>query len=122
MPYKDPNDPRKKEALKKGSAKYYVANKQKVILANAKHRKNKRAEWQAFKATLACTNCGFSHPAAMDFHHVFKLAHKSVNKLAGDGKYAQAKEEIKKCIALCAKCFMPLGTSVVKNQPLVSVR
>jgi len=100
MPYKDPKDPRKKDV----AHRHYAANKQKVLIANAKHRKNKRAEWQAFKATLACTNCGFSHPAAMDFHHVFKLAYKSVNKLAGDGKYAQAKEEIKKCIALCANC------------------
>jgi len=104
MPYKDPNDPRKKISFKKSSAKHYAQNKEKVLVANSKNRKNKRAEWQAFKATLACTNCGFSHPAAMDFHHVFKLDHKSVNKLASDGKYAQARAEIKKCIVLCANC------------------
>lgn len=100
MPYKDPKDPRRKEV----SRKHYAANKEKVLIANAKHRKNKRAEWQAFKATFACSHCGFSHPAALDFHHVFKLDHKSVNKLAQQGLYKQAREEIKKCIALCANC------------------
>jgi hypothetical protein len=104
MPYKDPNDPRKKELSKKNSAKHYANNKQKVLIANAKHRKNKRIEWQAFKATLACTKCGFNHPAALDFHHVFKLDHKSVNKLAQQGLYKQARAEIKKCVVLCANC------------------
>ena len=104
MPYKDPKDPRKKEAQKRGSAKHYATNKEKVLVVNAKHRKNKRTEWQAFKATLACTQCGFNHPAALDFHHIDRTNHQSVNRLAGDGKYAQAKEEIKKCIALCANC------------------
>jgi hypothetical protein len=104
MPYKDPNDPRRKESFKKSSAKHYAENKEKVLIANAKHRRNKRVEWQTFKATLSCTKCGFNHPAAMDFHHVFKLDHKSVNKLASDGKYAQARAEIKKCIVLCANC------------------
>ena len=100
MPYKDPKDPRRKEVARK----HYVANKQKVLVANAKHRKNKRAEWQAFKATLSCTKCGFSHPAAIDFHHVFKLDYRSVNKLAQQGLYKQARAEIKKCIVLCANC------------------
>ena len=104
MPYKDPNDPRKKISFKKSSAKHYAQNKEKVLTANSKHRKSKRVEWQAFKATFSCTKCGFSHTAAMDFHHVFKLDHKSVNKLASDGKYAQARAEIKKCIVLCANC------------------
>ena len=34
MPYKDPNDPRKKESLRKGSAKYYANNKEKVQKLN----------------------------------------------------------------------------------------
>ena len=111
MPYKDPNDPRKKEVARK----HYMANKQKVLVANAKHRRNKRVEWQVFKATLSCTHCGFSHPAAMDFHHVFKLAHKSVNKLAQQGLYKQAREEIKKCIVLCANCHRIHHSEEKKN-------
>jgi hypothetical protein len=118
VPYKDPNDPRKKEALKKSSAKYYVANKQKVILSNAKHRKNKRVEWQEFKATFACTVCGFSHPAALDFHHIDRTNYKSVNKLAQQGLYKQAKEEIKKCIVLCANCHRIHHSEEKKNPAL----
>jgi transcription elongation factor Elf1 len=118
MPYKNPNDPRKKESSRKSSAKHYADNKQKVLVANAKHRKNKRVEWQAFKATFACAHCGFNHPAALDFHHVDRTDHKSVNYLAQQGLYKKAKEEIKKCIALCANCHRILHFEEIKNPAL----
>ena len=44
MPYKDPNDPRRKESLRKGSAKYYANNKEKVqklTYKNLKYKKQK---------------------------------------------------------------------------------
>ena len=104
MPYIKPKDPRKNATEQRSAAKHYATNKQKVLIANSKHRKKKRIERQAFKATLSCSKCGFSHPVALDFHHVFKLAHKSVNKLAQQGLYKQARAEIKKCIVLCANC------------------
>ena len=102
MPYKDASV-RKLKAVEY-SRKYYLANKEKSLVLNAKNRKKKRVAWQEFKASLSCTKCNFSHPAALDFHHVDRTDHRSVNKLVQDGQYKKAHEEIKKCIVLCANC------------------
>ena len=104
MPYKDPDDPRKKASAKRSSARYYEDNRKKAIQANSLVRKKKRELWQAFKQGLKCEQCGFNHPAALDFHHVDRTDKKSVNKLAGNGMYKQAVRELKKCMVLCANC------------------
>jgi hypothetical protein len=104
MPYKDPNDPRKKASAKKSSAKYYEGNKKKVIKANGLVRKKNRKLWNELKSKLQCYRCGFSHPAALDFHHETRSNHKSVYRLASSGLYKQAIREIQKCSVLCANC------------------
>ncbi|NDF98627.1 MAG: hypothetical protein EB101_06825 [Chitinophagia bacterium] len=101
MPYKDPKDPRKLEAQRK----HYENHSQKVKLAVSKRRKEIRAKWREFKATLQCTKCGQRHPATLDFHHVKKdRSNKSVNTLAKNAQYQRVMEEIKKCVVLCANC------------------
>lgn len=104
MPYKDPNDPRKKASAKRSSAKYYGDNKEKSIKSNLAVRRKNRELWQQFKGSLRCTKCGFNHPAALDFHHVDRTDKKSVNKLASNGMYKQAIQELSKCMVLCANC------------------
>jgi predicted HNH restriction endonuclease len=104
MPYKDPNDPRKRASLKRSSAKYYEGNKKKAIDANLESRRRNRELWQQFKSGLKCEHCGFSHPAALDFHHIDRTNKKSVNKLASNGMYKQAIQELHKCVVLCANC------------------
>jgi hypothetical protein len=42
---------------------------------------------EEYKKTLRCADCGQSHPATLDFHHL-----------------DPAKEEIAKCVVLCANC------------------
>jgi len=103
MPYKDPEV--KKEKHAKYSRDHYLKNreirKQKI---NAR-RRELRALWQAWKATLSCSNCGFNHPAALDFHHTdAKNKEGLVSKLLGNGCFKRAKEEAEKCIILCANC------------------
>jgi hypothetical protein len=103
MPIKDPDDRRRRQ--REYAAKHYKNNKSKVIAGvKVVHARNKK-KWEAFKATLSCAVCGFSHPAALDFHHTdpaTKTA--SVHVLVGNRRYAAAREEIKKCVALCANC------------------
>lgn len=128
MPYKDRNDPRKKESNRKGSAQHYEANKKKVLEAAAARKREQRKEWSEYKGTLACSKCGASHPAIIDFHHVDRSNYRSVNRLASYGMYRQAREEIKKCIVLCANCHrihhyeeqknFPNGNSVRKSQQM----
>ena len=84
---------------------WYARNKEK---AKAKVKDNKeryRKEWREYKAGLKCIECGCNHPAALDFHHVIKSPdNKSVNELLRKDAFKAAREEIKKCVVLCANC------------------
>jgi hypothetical protein len=102
MPYKDPKTKKAKHA--EYSRDYYEKNGDKVRKRAAELKREKRAIWSAFKSTVKCAHCGFSHPVAIDFHHVDTTNKRSVNVLAQSGKYKAAMEEIKKCIPLCANC------------------
>lgn len=102
MPYKDAEVKRKKHA--QYSRNHYLKNREYIIAKAVERRKTVRQKWQEFKATLKCSKCGFSHPAALDFHHVDRTNHRSVFKLAKDGSYKAAMEEVKKCIVYCANC------------------
>jgi hypothetical protein len=102
MPYKDANVKKLKHA--EYSRDYYEKNGEKVRKRAAELKRIKRKEWYEFKGTFKCTNCGFSHSAAMDFHHIDRSNYKSVNELAQNGNYKEAMKEIKKCIPLCANC------------------
>lgn len=103
MPYKDANVRKLKHA--EYSRKHYEKN-QKVIIQKTKVVKAKeRAKWYVFKATLKCTNCGFSHIAALDFHHEDPSTKEgSVHNFVSSGQFAKAYKEIEKCIVLCANC------------------
>ena len=102
MPYKDASVKKLKHA--EYSREHYLKNQAEIRERNAKTKRDKRLDWIAFKSTLNCTNCGFSHPAVLDFHHVDRTDKKSVHQLAQNGNYKSAREEIKKCIVLCANC------------------
>ena len=105
MPYKDPDDPRKKQVALRSSAKYYANNKKKVLQATYKNKREYRAKWIAFKATLKCAFCGENHPATLDFHHSDRTKKDNeVSTYTRQHQYARAMEEVKKCIVLCANC------------------
>jgi len=103
MPYKDPLVRKLKRA--EYSEKHYQKNKEAIKAKASKLKRNKRVEWSLFKSTFKCAVCGFSHPAAIDFHHInYDKSNRKVNTLAQNGNYKAAREEIKKCIPLCANC------------------
>lgn len=77
------------------------------ILVQKKKRKKELGEWlAAYKAKISCVKCGFSHPAAIDFHHRDANDKRiTIGDIKSQGlsiKYLQ--EEIDKCDALCANC------------------
>jgi hypothetical protein len=93
------------EKSKKWSKNHYEANKKAYIDRAAEKKKQQRAEWEVFKASLSCTQCGENHPAALDFHHVVRdPSNRKVHRLIANGTITKAKEEIKKCVVLCANC------------------
>ena len=103
MPYKDVNVRKKKQ--QEYSRKNYLGNyAQRREKLNARRRELKK-EWDAFKCTLKCTKCGFSHHAALDFHHEDPATKTgNVHRFVSNGQFSRAYEEIKKCIVLCANC------------------
>ena len=85
MPYKDPDKQREYQRRYKAKTKEWF--------------------WK-YKATLSCESCGFSHPAAIQFHHkdestkdgeVSRMVNQNLNKKT-------ILEEITKCEVLCANC------------------
>ena len=103
MPYKD--DTVRLAYNRTYNLTWYEENKDKHK-ANAKAtRKRNRELWLEFKATLKCSKCGFSHPAAIDFHHIDSSTKDGeVNRLSGTGSYKKAYAEVEKCIPLCSNC------------------
>lgn len=103
MPYKDPAV--RKAKHKEYSRKHYEANTERTIRRTKETKAKEKEAWFIFKGTLKCTKCGFSHIAALDFHHkdpTTKLD--SVHRFISNGQFAKAYEEIKKCVVLCANC------------------
>lgn len=95
-----------KECRKKSRKKYYQANKS-IIIKKQQDKRRKGQEWvRQFKDK--CKNCGETHPACLDFHHIG-------NKEAGiasmihttnitDALKKKIIAEIKKCEVLCSNC------------------
>lgn len=104
MPYKDVAKQREKQ--REYARKYYEANRDKIIAASGKARKQQRAEFATFKSRLSCTKCGENHPATLDFHHVIpNPANKKITELLRAGRFNFAMEEIMaKCVVLCSNC------------------
>jgi hypothetical protein len=103
MPYKDANV--KKQKHKEYSRKHYEKNRTEIGVKTKKNKAKEKAKWYIFKSTLKCTNCGFFHIAALDFHHEDPSTKSgNVHNLVSNGQFAKAYEEIKKCIVLCANC------------------
>jgi hypothetical protein len=103
MPYKDPEV--RKAYHKAQSRKHYEGNRAAVIKKTQDVKKAFKVEWRAFKATLKCTKCGFGHIAALDFHHTDPTQKDgNIHRLVSNGQSKKVREEIKKCIVLCANC------------------
>jgi type VI protein secretion system component VasA len=98
--YKDPHDPRAKEARQR----WYQANKERQI-QRQNERKRELVQWVR-KQKTKCERCGFDHPAALVFHHrdpAYKDLSIAAAITSGWGRERIAKE-ILKCEVVCANC------------------
>ena len=91
-----------KVCQKQNKKEHYQANRDQYIQNGLKGR-----EWfLEYKKGLKCERCGFSHPAALDFHHIdpstksFRMS--DINPCMKNRE--KMFEEIKKCEVLCANC------------------
>jgi len=103
VPYKDPEV--KKLKHREYSRKHYELNKAVAIEKAKKQKKAFRTKWMEYKQSMCCTNCGFDHPAAIDFHHVNPSPDdKKLFALLRRNNFSAALEEVRKCVPLCANC------------------
>ena len=102
MPYKDPEKKRQKQ--REYSKQHYQKNRDYILKRAGTQRRKGRDLWEKFKMTLQCAVCGFSHPAALDFHHPPNTKTHNVHTLIAAGRYAEAYRETEKCIVLCSNC------------------
>ena len=80
------------------------AERQKAKLRQAQRRKDFREFYREYKSNLKCSKCGFSHPAALDFHHTNSSEKEYTLGSIGVVSKEKFLEEVKKCIVLCANC------------------
>jgi len=73
-------------------------------IRQAQRRKEFKEWYSEYKSNLKCSKCGFSHPAALDFHHTDSS--KKDFTLGSKSTFSKKRflEEVKKCIVLCANC------------------
>jgi hypothetical protein len=103
MPYKDPEA--RKAYHRTYSREHYLKNRAAVVAKTIRKKKKLREEWRKYKATLKCSKCGFSHPAALDFHHTDPSKKEgNIHRLISNGQATKARTEADKCIILCANC------------------
>lgn len=126
MPYKDPKVKRAYDAIYR--KKHYERNKVAIQARVARNKKLARQRWIEFKSQQVCFDCGASHPAIIDFHHIIRDGtQRSVNRLAADNKWLAIYEEVKKCIPLCSNCHRirhwseSRGRKITKHMPDATV-
>ncbi len=94
------------EKRKEYQRQWHLKHKERRLAA-AKERRNKICDWyRDYKSKLSCERCGFSHPAALDFHHKDSEQKESeVNQLLRNKMTVERiLAEIAKCEVLCANC------------------
>jgi hypothetical protein len=99
MPFKDI------EKRREANRKHYAQHSDEVRKKVQSAKRSKVKEWKAFKATLKCSKCDENHPAALDFHHVVSdPTNIPISTLIKNHAHLKLKEELKKCVVLCANC------------------
>jgi len=88
---------------KKWHQEYYQRNKDKYAEAQRRKRAKNREYIDSLKGTLKCQNCPENHPRCLDFHHEADKV-MAISRAARNWGLKRLKEEIAKCVILCANC------------------
>lgn len=97
-----------RECKKLYQRKFYLDNKQDHILKANSRKQELRRKLKELKSTLKC-NCGESHPACLQFHHINDDKEIEVSTAVSLGwSWYKIVKEIEKCQVLCANCHFKL--------------
>lgn len=97
-----------KECIKKYDHERHQNQRVKII-KQKKDRLIRQREWfNNYKKELKCSNCGESDICCLDFHHINpNEKEKAISEMISCS-IDKIKEEINKCIVLCANCHRKL--------------
>ena len=113
-----------REKMREHRKKWYDKNKESERDKAKVRQKQRRVDFNKwyyeFKSTLSCSQCGFSHPAAIDFHHRDK-SKKEFNPslMRGFTNKERFLKEIEKCDVLCSNCHRILHYNEVNGNPSI---
>ena len=83
--------------------KHYLEHKEYYKDKASKYRRKKNKEFEELRSTLKCSICGESRHWCLEFHHLNPNEKESeVTRLKESPR--KLKEELKKCVVLCANC------------------
>lgn len=99
-----------KEQLKEYARQYDKNNREHNNKIKRIKRKNIRQLIQEYKLSHGCAICGYNRcAAALDFHHISDDKKFCIASAIRNNKgISIVKEEIKKCIVICANCHREL--------------
>lgn len=104
-----------KSCFNKQRREYYLNNKPAEYKRSQIGKLKMRNVFKAYKSTLSCVICGESEYCCLDFHHLnSEDKDYLVSKLVVNGASALLREEIKKCVALCANCHRKVHAGIIK--------
>ena len=107
----------KKEIIER-TTKWAKDNKEKRRKIVKEMRERRYKEFLKFKESLSCIICGENDPACLDFHHLdeskkeYQISDLVLSK-------EKMKEELKKCVPICANCHRKVHYYGIDKYPQV---
>lgn len=102
-----------KECQREYKKNYYYRNKESHYERNKKTNEKIANFIDNYKKENPCIVCGESSLECLDFHHI-EDKYLEVAKLRRMGSFKQVKEEILKCVVLCANCHRKVHAGTIK--------
>jgi len=104
-PFKDP-ERRKEYQREYHRITWYPRHKLDRVERSRKKRQELAVWYREYKKTLRCMDCGQDHPATLEFHHLdpskkVVIVSQLLRETTG---LRRLKEEMAKCVVLCANC------------------
>lgn len=100
--------PQCRECSNKSLKEDYIENKQRYLDKAKRNKQKYLTKFEEYKKSLFCTDCGVSFKDCWwmcDFHHTdSKEKDFSIAKKKGNLTLDSLKEELDKCVPLCANC------------------
>ena len=78
-----------------------------VRVNTQRYRQTAREYVLEYLSTHPCSQCGEPDPRVLEFHHIGEKSNE-VSRLVGLGSIGKVKQEIEKCVVLCANCHRRL--------------